>query len=300
MAPAPVVSAPCEGAGCPPGTPSSVPLSAPSLDTSGLGSSVRDPVYSSPAPAAPSYTNDSPPPVTGPSLPGLSDEPSLEPAPSESSKIAPLKGNGGTPKGTAAPGTSRADPDSRFRSTSRRAAPPRPRRAVLRDDLQPMVNDPEDLFSPPKADRPWKYIVLHHSANPSGGYNSIDQEHRKRLGWDGCGYHFVIGNGTDTEDGLIEVARRWSDQKHGVHCRDGKHPDVNEYGIGICLVGDIDSSPPTAKQIESARALVAYLSDRYAIPASRSETHAHLASTATSCPGQHFPSRAILDGLAQR
>ena len=113
------------------------------------------------------------------------------------------------------------------------------------------------------------------------------------LGWEGCGYHFVIGNGTDSPDGKIEVAQRWSNQKNGVHCRNGKNPDVNEYGIGICLVGDLDDSPPTPRQVAAARALVAYLGDRYAISADRIETHAHLANGPTACPGKLFPSAAI-------
>ena len=115
----------------------------------------------------------------------------------------------------------------------------------LRQQLLPFTNNPDDLFAPPKADRPWKYVVLHHSATATGSYGAIDQEHRKRLGWEGCGYHFVIGNGTGSPDGQIEVAQRWSDQKHGIHCRNGKNPDVSEYGIGICLVGNLDDTPPT-------------------------------------------------------
>jgi N-acetyl-anhydromuramyl-L-alanine amidase AmpD len=172
--------------------------------------------------------------------------------------------------------------------------------STLRASVQPYVKDPDDLFSPPKADRPWKYIVLHHSATETGGYDSIDREHRKRLGWDGCGYHFVIGNGTESADGAIEIAQRWRDQKLGVHCRDGKNPDINEYGIGICLVGDLEKSPPTPRQIAAARSLVTYLEARYNIPASRTETHAHLAASPTSCPGKMFPVEAILrnNGLA--
>ncbi len=156
------------------------------------------------------------------------------------------------------------------------------------------TSDPDDLFQPPKADRPWKYIVLHHSADQSGGYDSIDQEHRKRLGWQGCGYHFVIGNGTESPDGKIEVAQRWVNQKNGVHCRDGKTSEVNEYGIGICLVGDLENSPPTPRQIAAARALVNYLSDRYQIAADHTDSHAHLAASSTTCPGRMFPTQAIL------
>jgi N-acetyl-anhydromuramyl-L-alanine amidase AmpD len=167
-------------------------------------------------------------------------------------------------------------------------------RVSLREQLLPYTNNADDLFSPPKADRPWKYVVLHHSASPAGNYDAIDLEHRKRLGWEGCGYHFVIGNGTGSPDGQIEVAQRWTNQKHGIHCRNGKNPDVSEYGIGICLVGDLDNQPPTARQIAATKALVAYLGQRYKIPADHIDTHAHLASNPTTCPGKYFPTQEIL------
>ncbi len=109
------------------------------------------------------------------------------------------------------------------------------------------MNDPGDLFQPPKADRGWRYIVIHHSASASGSYASIDRQHRSRLGTDGCGYHFVIGNGSDSPDGQIEVTRRWAEQKAGAHCRDATTSDVNDYGIGICLVGDFDQGAPTPR-----------------------------------------------------
>src|SRR5262249_12911027 len=103
-----------------------------------------------------------------------------------------------------------------------------------------------------------------------------------------------IGNGTGSEDGRIEVAQRWVNQKHGVHCRNARSAEIDEYGIGICLVGDLDSEPPTPRQVAAAKALVAYLSSRYAIPQKRVETHSHLAATPTVCPGKHFPTQAFL------
>lgn len=176
------------------------------------------------------------------------------------------------------------------------------RRSDLRAAVEPFVNDPNDLFAPPKADRPWKYIVLHHSAHAAGGYAQIDRDHRENLGTQGCGYHFIVGNGTESPDGQIEVAKRWSDQKAGAHCRDPKAGELNDHGIGICLVGDLDQSEPTPRQIEATRALVAYLRERYTIRADHAGTHAQLAQTATACPGKHFPTDAILDsrGLAMR
>jgi hypothetical protein len=163
--------------------------------------------------------------------------------------------------------------------------------AVARERLRTLLGESgsDELFYPNKADRPWKYVVLHHSASPSGNYDQIDAEHRKVLGYDGCGYHFVIGNGTGSEDGQIEVAQRWVNQKHGVHCRNAKNSEIDEYGIGICFVGDLDKEPPTDRQVAAARALVAYLRSRYAIDPARVETHAHLAATPTVCPGKFFP-----------
>jgi N-acetylmuramoyl-L-alanine amidase len=169
-----------------------------------------------------------------------------------------------------------------------------PSRAALRSAVKPFANDADDLFFPPKADRRWKYVVLHHSANPVGGYEQIDREHRKALGWDGCGYHFVIGNGSQSPDGQIEVAERWSDQRPGTHCRNGKSAEINDYGIGICLVGDFEQAPPTPRQVEAAHALVAYLRDRYAIPAEHVGTHSILASGPTTCPGRNFPTASIV------
>jgi N-acetyl-anhydromuramyl-L-alanine amidase AmpD len=181
-------------------------------------------------------------------------------------------------------------------STSKKNA----RRVSLSERLREFVDDSNanDLLYPNKADRPWKYIVLHHSASASGNYDEIDREHRKVLGFDGCGYHFVIGNGTGSGDGQIEVAARWTNQKQGVHCRNAKSHEVDEYGIGICLVGDFDREQPTPRQVTAAQALIVHLSQRYSIARSRVTTHAQLAATPTVCPGKFFPSERVLAGLS--
>jgi hypothetical protein len=166
-------------------------------------------------------------------------------------------------------------------------------RAQVREAVLPYLAEPDDLFQPPRADRPWKYIVVHHSANATGGLDQIDRDHRKILGFEGCGYHFVIGNGTDSPDGQIEIANRWLDQKNGVHCRNGRDPEVNEYGIGICLIGNLDQAEPTPKQVAAARALVAYLAQRYQVPGDRVGSHDRFADGPTACPGKYFPSQAI-------
>ena len=153
---------------------------------------------------------------------------------------------------------------------------------------------PTTCSSPPRPTGPGSTSCCTTAPTPTGGYDQIDREHRKVLGWQGCGYHFVIGNGTGSPDGQIEVAQRWTNQKHGVHCRNGKNTDVNEYGIGICLVGDLDKAPPTPRQIAATKALIAYLGDRYQIPPDHIGTHARLANSPTACPGKNFPDQAIL------
>jgi N-acetyl-anhydromuramyl-L-alanine amidase AmpD len=107
--------------------------------------------------------------------------------------------------------------------------------------------------------------------------------HREK-GWDELGYHFVIGNGTDTGNGQVEVGSRWSKQKWGAHT---KTPDnrYNEYGIGICLVGNFDIERPTAKQMQALGNLTAYLMRTYNIPAG--SVLGHRDAKATDCPGRN-------------
>ncbi len=132
--------------------------------------------------------------------------------------------------------------------------------------------------------RNWKYIVVHHSATESGGMRSFDRTARVDRGWKGVGYHFVIGNGNGTGDGMIEVTFRWDEQIHGAHAG---VEEYNEYGIGICLVGDFDTGHPTRKQIEALASLTNYLQERNSIPTSEIWLHRGVKNTA--CPGKNFP-----------
>ena len=67
--------------------------------------------------------------------------------------------------------------------------------------------------------RDWQWIVVHHAAQSSGDAASIGRVHRDVNKWDGLGYHFVIGNGTQSGDGEIEVGFRWREQREGAHAR---------------------------------------------------------------------------------
>ena len=131
----------------------------------------------------------------------------------------------------------------------------------------------------------WTSIVIHHSATANGGAKAFDRYHRER-GWDELGYHFVIGNGTYSPDGYVEVGSRWHKQKHGAHCRTPSNY-YNEHGIGICLVGDFNESPPTPNQLASLESLVRFLRAACDIPSTRVTTHHHI-NEKTECPGRFF------------
>jgi len=135
----------------------------------------------------------------------------------------------------------------------------------------------------------WRYIVIHHSASEKGNAATFHTAHLAN-GWDGLGYHFVITNGNGGPDGAVEVGYRWTQQRTGAHT--GKTPanEYNEYGIGICLVGNFNNRPPSRAQIENLNRLICYLQDKYRIPTSRVIGHSEAPNAATDCPGHEFMS----------
>ncbi|MEM0965073.1 MAG: N-acetylmuramoyl-L-alanine amidase [Verrucomicrobiota bacterium] len=141
--------------------------------------------------------------------------------------------------------------------------------------------------------RTWRYIVVHHAGVGTGNAQIYDNYHRRRGMRNGLAYHFVIGNGTKSADGEIEIGPRWDRQLHGGHVKSSK---VNEQGVGVCLVGNFQSSRPTARQIASLTALTGYLRDL--IP-NRTKFAVHREIDGkhhTVCPGRYFPT-ARMHGL---
>lgn len=137
----------------------------------------------------------------------------------------------------------------------------------------------------------WKYIVIHHSATPEGNAEIFDHDHRQRGFWNGLGYHFVICNGTTRRrDGEIQVGDRWVKQINGAHCNVG---NMNEVGIGICLVGDFENGQRvTLRQMDSLISLVRSLQKSYDIPSDHVLRHSDVKHT-TECPGRNFPWREL-------
>ncbi len=165
---------------------------------------------------------------------------------------------------------------------SRRAAPrPRPARPAARRQARP---DVPPQWVPKVPPRPWRWIVLHHSATDYGSARLFDRWHRAK-GWDELGYHFVITNGRGGPDGAVQVGSRWIKQKWGAHCKVPGNA-YNDYGIGICLVGNLTTKLPTPAQRRSLRRLLTFLMDRYAIGPANVIGHCDAPSACTECPGQ--------------
>jgi len=138
--------------------------------------------------------------------------------------------------------------------------------------------------------RDWEYIVVHHSGTSGGNARIFDAYHKQRGMENGMAYHFVIGNGSDSGDGQIEVGQRWLRQIQGGHLAS---ESLNEIAIGICLVGDFSNHRPDPRQTAALIELVQYL--RKLQPDSRLKfrLHREINTRPTECPGKLFPAPAI-------
>ncbi len=151
-------------------------------------------------------------------------------------------------------------------------------------------NIPGNWLPPSQLEKKWVAVVVHHSATENGNAAIFDKWHRERNHWEGVGYDFVIGNGTDSGDGQVEVTFRWRKQIPGAHCGGTANNWANKDGIGICLVGDFNRTVPTARQMQSLLKLIRYLQQRYGIPGSRIYGHKTTpGARVTDCPGRKFP-----------
>lgn len=133
----------------------------------------------------------------------------------------------------------------------------------------------------------WTHIVIHHSATFGGNADIFDKQHRQRGFWNGLGYHFVIDNGSNARrDGQVEIGHRWSKQMDGAHCN---AMNMNQVGIGICLVGNFDEQFPSSSQFHSLTTLVKQLRRQFNIPVQNIIRHNQVTGKVTDCPGLKFP-----------
>jgi len=138
----------------------------------------------------------------------------------------------------------------------------------------------------------WKYIIVHNSGTRQGNARIFDVYHRRtRKMQNGLAYHFVIGNGSSSGNGEIEIGNRWTHQINGGHVASDY---LNNIALGICLVGDLNRDQPTKEQLQSLDELITYLRARVGKIKGKSSIvkgHKEINPKPTDCPGDRFPLR---------
>lgn len=130
-------------------------------------------------------------------------------------------------------------------------------------------------------------IVIHHSATSTGNAAFFRVLHRMVNKWNDIGYHFVIGNGSFSCDGLVEVGRKLPFT--GAHAKGG-----NDDSIGICLVGNFNDTFPTAAQKRSLAILIRKLMSEYSLARNSIVLHRMVKGSLTECPGKHLNLEEVL------
>jgi len=169
---------------------------------------------------------------------------------------------------------------------------PEPQYQFLTKDIRDAID------RAPVARHRWRFIVVHNSGTRQGNARIFDYYHRYvRKMPNGLAYQFVIGNGTSSGNGQIEVGNRWTRQIQGGHV----HSDyLNNIALGICLVGDFNRDLPTKEQLEALDELIRYLRIRVGkIDGKPAIVKAHKEINPpqwpTDCPGDRFPYRWLHD-----
>lgn len=182
---------------------------------------------------------------------------------------------------------------------------------VLSKPSKDSISWPDIYYKKAEIAKGWKFIVIHHSATGSGSAASFHNYHSDQ-GYGGLSYHFVIGNGKGSPDGKVEEGFRWKEQMAGTHVNVESWYH-NIFGIGICLVGNFDKSPPTKNQISALSKLIQSLCKKYDIPNKNVMGHCEIPlsriewdtegievfyngkkTARTKCPGKYFPDKKVL------
>jgi len=160
----------------------------------------------------------------------------------------------------------------------------------LSDETDPILH----LDKPLDRQR-WTGVVIHHSGEPAGDADSITRKHLA-VGYQGLGYHFLIGNGNGLGDGVIHVGYRWNEQLPGAHVSGPNGDAHNQRSIAICLIGNGDRRPFTDRQLAQLANLVQRLQLQLDISARNVHLHRDLFDQTTS-PGNFFAAARLHEQL---
>ena len=144
-----------------------------------------------------------------------------------------------------------------------------------------------------------EHLTIHHdAAHFRGRSRTISVElrrlelvfrfHRINNGWPGISYHFYV-----FPSGRIYYTGDWATIRYQAAGEDNPNTPLvisahNEHGIGICLAGNFQALPPTAKQLQATARLVAnlrFLFSNADLPVLGHRDEADAPQYATACPG---------------
>jgi N-acetyl-anhydromuramyl-L-alanine amidase AmpD len=149
-------------------------------------------------------------------------------------------------------------------------------------------------FDPSK----WDGIVIHHSGQSFTDESMLDRRHRQLGSADGITFHFLIGEGSGVDLGVIAITRRWNEQRAGVHVPGAAGAHHNERSISICLEGNGDARAFDRRQVQSLVQLVRRLQAECGIPADRVRLARELTEGGrVSSPGDFFPERSFRERI---
>lgn len=127
-----------------------------------------------------------------------------------------------------------------------------------------------------------EYIIVHHTQRNNDFPAFIRLRHIYLRKWDDIGYHYLIGNKRPfTRDGHIYVGR--SEDSVGAHAL-----GYNDKSLGICLIGNLDKTAPSLRQIRSLVRLLKEKTRQYRIPSKNILGHRELPEITKSCPGYNL------------
>ncbi|GJQ67020.1 hypothetical protein Trydic_g21935 [Trypoxylus dichotomus] len=134
--------------------------------------------------------------------------------------------------------------------------------------------------SKPLRRNPAPFVVIHHSDGPACSstqrckniVKGIQNYHMNYKGWEDIGYNFLVGG-----DGNVYEGRGWN--KHGSHLI-----PYNGKSIGICFLGNFQTSSPPSQQLQAAKDLIAYGVNHNWISNSY-DVLGHRQADITDCPG---------------
>lgn len=122
-------------------------------------------------------------------------------------------------------------------------------------------------------------ITIHHAASNSTPWQMASY-HVNGRGWPGIGYHYVImADGTTYQTQYPETK--------SYHAGSYDAPgDENLWSLAVCLSGNFQTAPPSQRQQDAARDLVAWLKTQLSIE--QVLGHRDMPGAQTACPGNTY------------